>query len=199
MDPSLRERLLRIYAETKTIAVVGASADPSKPAHQIPRYLQRQGYRILPVNPRGGELLGEAVARSLAEVDGPVDVVDVFRPAAAAPEIAREAIAIGAKVLWLQLGIESQEAKRLAEAAGADRRHEPVHGGYPRRARPGAGARLSVRTTCRPSWRRGRRAAWGLGPRRTGAGVHHRSHRTTASIFGALRPAKMQGRRTVGR
>jgi predicted CoA-binding protein len=118
MDPSLRERLLRIYAETKTIAVVGASADPSKPAHQIPRYLQRQGYRILPVNPRGGELLGEAVARSLAEVDGPVDVVDVFRPAAEAPEIAREAIAIGAKVLWLQLGIESQEAKRLAEAAG---------------------------------------------------------------------------------
>src|SRR6266540_5224187 len=59
MDPSLRERFLRIYAETKTIAVVGASADPSKPAHQIPRYLQRQGYRILPVNPRGGELRSE--------------------------------------------------------------------------------------------------------------------------------------------
>jgi hypothetical protein len=118
MDPSLREQFLRIYAETKTIAVVGASAEPSKPAHQIPRYLQRQGYRILPVNPRGGELLGEAVARSLAEVDGPVDVVDVFRPAEEAPEIAREAIAIGARVLWLQLGIESEEAKRLAEAAG---------------------------------------------------------------------------------
>jgi predicted CoA-binding protein len=118
MDLSLREQLLRIYTETKTIAVVGASADPSKPAHQIPRYLQRQGYRILPVNPRGGELLGEAVARSLAEVHGPVDVVDVFRPAVEAPEIAREAIAIGAKVLWLQLGIESEEAKRLAEAAG---------------------------------------------------------------------------------
>jgi predicted CoA-binding protein len=118
MDPALRERLLRIYADTKTIAVVGASADPSKPAHQIPRYLQRQGYRILPVNPRGGELLGEAVARSLAEVDGPVDVVDVFRPAEEAPEIARQAIAVGAKVLWLQLGIESEEAKRLAEAAG---------------------------------------------------------------------------------
>jgi uncharacterized protein len=200
MDPSLRERLLRIYAETKTIAVVGASADPSKPAHEIPRYLQRQGYRILPVNPRGGELLGEAVARSLAEVDGPVDVVDVFRPAAAAPEIAREAIAIGAKVLWLQLGIESQEAKRLAEAAGLtvvmNRCMGATHGEL---IRPGAGARLSVRTTCRPSWWRGRRAAWGLGPRRTGAGVHHRSHRMTASIFGALRPAKMQGRRTVGR
>jgi predicted CoA-binding protein len=118
MDPALRAQLLRIYADTKTIAVVGASADPSKPAHQIPRYLQSQGYRILPVNPRGGELLGEAVARSLAEVDGPVDVVDVFRPAEEAPEIARQAIAIGAKVLWLQLGIESEEAKRLAEAAG---------------------------------------------------------------------------------
>jgi len=118
MDPSLREQFLRIYAETKTIAVVGASADPSKPAHQIPRYLQRQGYRILPVNPRGGELLGEAVAPSLVEVDRLVDVVDVFRPAEEAPEIAREAIAVGAKVLWLQLGIESEEAKRLAEAAG---------------------------------------------------------------------------------
>jgi len=118
MDPSLREQFFRIYAETKTIAVVGASADPSKPAHQIARYLQRQGYRILPVNPRGGELLGEAVASSLAEVDRPVDVVDVFRPADEAPEIAREAIAIGARVLWLQLGIESEEAKRLAEAAG---------------------------------------------------------------------------------
>ena len=118
MDASLRERLAGIFAETKTIAVVGASADPSKPAHAIPRYLQRQGYRILPVNPRGGELLGEPVARSLAEVDGPVDVVEVFRPAEEAPRIAREAVEVGAKVLWLQLGIVSQEARQVAEAAG---------------------------------------------------------------------------------
>jgi uncharacterized protein len=118
MDAQLRERLLRIYAETKTIAVVGASGDPAKPAHQIPRYLQQQGYRILPVNPHGGELLGEPVARSLAEVDGPVDVVEVFRPADEAPEIAREAVKVGAKVLWLQLGIESKEARQVAEAAG---------------------------------------------------------------------------------
>jgi uncharacterized protein len=118
MDAPLREQLLRIYADTRTIAVVGASGDPSKPAHRIPRYLQRQGYRIVPVNPRGGELLGEAVARSLAEVDGPVDVVDVFRPAAEAPPIAREAIKVGAKVLWLQVGIESEEARQVAEAAG---------------------------------------------------------------------------------
>jgi hypothetical protein len=118
MDASLREQLLRIYTATTSIAVVGASGNPSKAAHRIPRYLQRQGYRILPVNPRGGELLGEAVARSLAEIDGPVDVVEVFRPAEEAPQIAREAIKVGAKVLWLQLGIESEEAKRVAEAAG---------------------------------------------------------------------------------
>jgi uncharacterized protein len=118
MDAPSREQLLRIYAETRTIAVVGASGDPSKPAHRIPRYLQSQGYRILPVNPRGGELLGEPVARSLAEVDGPVDVVDVFRPAEEAPRIAREAIEAGAKVLWLQVGIVSEEARQEAEAAG---------------------------------------------------------------------------------
>ena len=118
MDASEREHLLCIYAETRTIAVVGASADASKAAHQVPRYLQRQGYRIVPVNPRGGELFGEPVFRSLAEIDMPVDVVEVFRPAQEAPEIARQAIAIGAKVLWLQAGIVSEEARRIAEAAG---------------------------------------------------------------------------------
>jgi uncharacterized protein len=118
MDTLLRERLMGIYAQTKRIAVVGASADPSKPAHQIPRYLQQQGYRILPVNPRGGQLFGEPVARSLVEVEGPVDVVEVFRPAIEAPEIAREAVKVGAKVLWLQLGIASEEARHVAEAAG---------------------------------------------------------------------------------
>src|SRR5260370_28828486 len=115
---SERERLLRIYAQTRTIAVVGASADASKAAHQIPRYLQRQGYRILPVNPRGGELFGERVFRSLAEIDVPVDGVEVFRPPKEAPEIARQAVAIGAKVLWLQLGIVSEEARQVAESAG---------------------------------------------------------------------------------
>jgi predicted CoA-binding protein len=118
MEASLREKLLRIYAETKTIAVVGASADETKAAHEIPRYLQSQGYRIIPVNPRGGEILGEPVFRTLTDIDVPVDVVDVFRPAQEAPAIARQAIAIGAKVLWLQIGIESEEARQLAEAAG---------------------------------------------------------------------------------
>ena len=118
LDAAERERLLRIYAQTRTIAVVGASADVSKAAHQIPRYLQSQGYRILPVNPRGGEFFGERVFRSLAEIDVPVDVVEVFRPPQEAPEIARQAIAIGAKVLWLQLGIISEDARQVAEAAG---------------------------------------------------------------------------------
>jgi uncharacterized protein len=118
MDASLRERLTRIFAETRTIAVVGASADRSKPAHTIPRYLQGQGYRILPVNPRGGEILGEPVARSLAEVKEPVDVVEVFRPSAETPQVARDAVAAGAKVLWLQQGIASEEARQVAEAAG---------------------------------------------------------------------------------
>jgi predicted CoA-binding protein len=118
LDGSVREQLLSIYADTRTIAVVGASADPEKAANRIPRYLQSQGYRILPVNPRGGELYGEQVYTSLDQIGVPVDVVDVFRPAEEAPEIARKAVSIGARVLWLQLGIESDEARRIAEAAG---------------------------------------------------------------------------------
>jgi predicted CoA-binding protein len=118
MDAPLRERLLRIYAETKTIAVVGASGDPSKPAHTIPSYLQRQGYRIVPVNPHGGELFGQPVARSLAEVDGLVDLVEVFRPANEAPEIAREAVEVGAKVLWLQLGSPPRRPGRWPRRLG---------------------------------------------------------------------------------
>lgn len=118
MDDALREKLTGIYRDTRTIAVVGASSDESKAAHRIPAYLQQQGYRIRPVSPRGGELFGEPVAASLADIDGPVDVVDVFRPAEEAVDIARQAVAIGAKVLWLQLGIVDEEARRIAEDAG---------------------------------------------------------------------------------
>lgn len=117
-DPVLWARLSRIYAETRTIAVVGASSDPAKASQRIPAYLQAQGYRILPVNPHGGELFGEHVFRSLAEITEPIDVVDAFRPPKEAPEIARQAVAIGARVLWLQLGIESEAAREIAEAAG---------------------------------------------------------------------------------
>ena len=116
-NPS-EDELREIYAETKTIAVVGASNDESKAANSIPRYLQRQGYRIVPVNPRGGEILGERAYSSLKEVDVPVDVVDVFRPSEETPAIARDAVTIGAKVLWLQLGIESEEAAKIAQEGG---------------------------------------------------------------------------------
>jgi predicted CoA-binding protein len=117
-DPELWQRLLRIYRESRTIAVVGASRDEDKPGHRIPAYLQSQGYRIIPVSPRGDTILGEPVRRSLADIDEPIDIVDVFRPGAEAPAIARDAVAAGAKVLWLQLGIESEEARRIAEDAG---------------------------------------------------------------------------------
>jgi predicted CoA-binding protein len=118
MDVSEREKLERIYRESRVIAVVGASADESKAASRIPAYLQEQGYRIRPVNPRGGTLFGEEVARSLTDLEGPVDVVDVFRRPEEAPDIARQAVEVGAKVLWLQLGIANDEARRIAEDAG---------------------------------------------------------------------------------
>jgi uncharacterized protein len=117
-QPSERAQLLRIYAETRTIAVVGASSNPSKPAHRIPRYLQAQGYEVIPVNPRGGVILGKPAAASLADIAVPVDGVEVFRPAEEAPEIARQAVEIGARVLWLQLGISSEEARQIGEAGG---------------------------------------------------------------------------------
>lgn len=116
--------LRRIYADTKTIAVVGASTNPEKDAHEIPRYLHAQGYRIIPVSPRGGELFGERVRASLGEIDEPVDVVDVFRPPDEGPGVAREAAAIGAKVLWFQLQTESAEGIRAGEEAGL----EVIHG-----------------------------------------------------------------------
>lgn len=114
----LHEELLRIYAKPKTIAVVGASEREGKPAHDIPRYLQSQGYRIVPVNPRGGEILGEHAYASLREVDVPIDVVEVFRPPKEADAVARDAVAVGAKVLWFQLGTDTDEAVALAEKEG---------------------------------------------------------------------------------
>ena len=112
------EELKQIYADTKTIAVVGASTDEFKAAHRIPRYLQSQGYKIIPINPTTDEILGEPTFGDISEVTEPIDAVDVFRPADEAPEIARQAVKAGAKVLWLQEGIASEEAKTIAEDAG---------------------------------------------------------------------------------
>ena len=110
--------LRAIYEATSTIAVVGASDNPGKPAFAIPRQLKGLGYRIVPVNPKGGEILGERAYRSLDEVDVPIDVVDVFRPAEETPDVARQAVKAGAKVLWLQEGIVSEEAARIAREGG---------------------------------------------------------------------------------
>lgn len=116
-NPSEQE-LRRIYEEAETIAVVGATDDPSKYSRSVPEYLQSQGYRILPVNGRGGTVLGEPAFRSLLDVDTPVDVVDVFRPPEDVPEIAEAGAAIGAKVLWLQMGMISDEARQIAADHG---------------------------------------------------------------------------------
>ena len=112
------DELRRIYEATSTIAVVGASDNAGKPAHAIPRQLKGLGYRIVPVNPKSGEILGERAYQSLDDVDVPIDVVDVFRPADETPEIARQAVKAGAKVLWLQEGIVSEEAASIAREGG---------------------------------------------------------------------------------
>src|SRR5262245_22100075 len=113
-----RNELVQIFYRTKTIAVVGASDDPAKPANAIPGYLQEQGYQILPVNPRGGQILGQPAYPSLDEVDTPIDVVEVFRPPTEAETIARQAITAGANVLWFQPGTHTDQAVRLATEAG---------------------------------------------------------------------------------
>ena len=109
-----------ILERASTIAVVGASRDPDKAGGSVPYGLQLRGFRIIPINPYADELFGERVYRSLSEVKDKVDIVDVFRPASDAPAIAREAAAIGAGALWLQLDIRSSEARGIAEAAGMD-------------------------------------------------------------------------------
>lgn len=109
---------LDVLRHARRIAVVGASATPGKEAHEVPRFMQERGYEILPVNPNAPEVFGVPAYRSLAEVPGEIDLVDVFRPSAEAPEIARQAVARGARALWLQTGIESDEARAIAKAAG---------------------------------------------------------------------------------
>jgi predicted CoA-binding protein len=112
------DELVEIFRSTRTIAVLGASTTERKQAHRIPAYLQSQGYRIIPVNPAADEIFGEPTAVSLAAIEEPVDVVDVFRPSEETPAIAAEAVDRGARVLWLQMGIRSNEAARIAREGG---------------------------------------------------------------------------------
>lgn len=108
------EQILRGY---DTITVVGASDDPAKPAHYVPQHMRDHGWTIVPINPRGGTILGVPAYPTLAEAPRP-GVVNVFRPSAQTPDVARQAVAAGATALWLQLHIASEEARQIAEDAG---------------------------------------------------------------------------------
>jgi predicted CoA-binding protein len=112
--------LRQILRATRTIAMVGASPHWNRPSYFVMKYLQAKGFRVIPVNPRaaGEEILGEVCYAALSDVPVPVDMVDVFRNAEAAPEIVEDAIRIGAKTVWMQIGVRHDAAAARAEAAG---------------------------------------------------------------------------------
>jgi predicted CoA-binding protein len=120
---SAEERELRsLLGKASVVAVVGISSKPWRASHEVASYLQQHGYRIVPVNPNEDEVLGEQAYASLVDIpkDVHVDVVDVFRRAERTPEVARDAVAIGARMLWLQEGIVSEEAARIASEGGLE-------------------------------------------------------------------------------
>jgi predicted CoA-binding protein len=112
--------IAQLLRETRTIALVGASDRPDRPSYNVMRVLQDWGYRVLPVNPQitGEHVHGEYVWRELAQIGEPIDLVDIFRRPAAAGEAVNQAIAIGARAVWLQIGVINHEAATRAEAAG---------------------------------------------------------------------------------
>jgi hypothetical protein len=115
-----------ILRESKTIALVGASPNPSRPSHGVMRYLLAQGYRVIPVRPADcDDVLGVPCVQTLADIDEPIDLVDVFRRPEHTPQHAQEAVEAGAKALWLQLGIVSPEARMIATEAGLDYVEDP--------------------------------------------------------------------------
>tara|TARA_B100000282_G_C31634951_1_gene445660 strand:+ start:225 stop:626 length:402 start_codon:yes stop_codon:yes gene_type:complete len=111
------ENTKEILRKYKKIALVGASKDLTKTSSIVMKYLQKYGFKVYPVNPsmKGEEILGEKVFGSVSEIDSTVEIIDVFRPSSEAIEIAKEAVKINAKVLWLQLDIKNEEAKKIAE------------------------------------------------------------------------------------
>ncbi|AEV88710.1 succinyl-CoA ligase subunit alpha [Actinoplanes sp. SE50] len=110
----------QILADANVIAVVGASRDSFKPAHTVPLQMLRYGWRIIPVNPFVDEVFGIRTVPTLADLEEPVDLVDIFRPARDAVDVVRQAVAIGAPAVWLQSGIVSAEARQIATDAGID-------------------------------------------------------------------------------
>ena len=115
MDDTALKSLLD---SSRTVAIVGLSTDPEKTSSTIAEILIEAGYDVIPVHPKATEILGRTAYATLADIPVPVDIVDVFRPAEEAEGIARQAVEIGAKTVWLQLGISSAQARELAEGAG---------------------------------------------------------------------------------
>lgn len=114
----MERRIDAILAGSKTVAVVGISDKPDRPSHQVAKYLQERGYRVIPVNPLLDEVLGEKAYKSLSEIPGKVDLVDVFRKSEGVPPIAEEAVRIGARYFWMQEGVVSGRAVEILDAAG---------------------------------------------------------------------------------
>jgi len=114
----MERRIEAILSGSKTIAVVGISDKPDRPSHGVAKYLQERGYRVIPVNPLLTEVLGEKAYKSLTEIPGRVDLVDVFRKSADVPEVAEEAVRIGARFFWMQEGVVSDRAREILDAAG---------------------------------------------------------------------------------
>ena len=114
------QELRSILGEARTVAVVGLSSKPWRDSYEVAEYLQGKGYRIIPINPKETEVLGERAYPTLLDVPERIDAVDVFRRPEDTVEIAKQAVAVGAKVLWLQTGIVSDEARRIAEEAGLE-------------------------------------------------------------------------------
>ncbi len=114
------EKLKRILNTSRTIAVVGLSTQWHRPSYFAAKYMQEHGYRVIPVNPAADSIMGEKSYKSLRDIPEKVDIVDCFRRPAEIPAIAEDAIAIGAKVLWMQLGVTNAEARKRAESAGLE-------------------------------------------------------------------------------
>lgn len=118
-NPS-RDEIKRILERSETIAVVGLSGDPTRASHMVSAAMQAKGYRIIPVNPYADTILGEKAYASLKDVPEKIDIVNVFRRPEFTPDIARDAVAVGAKTLWLQLGVVNEEAAAIAGEGGLD-------------------------------------------------------------------------------